>query len=168
MHNEEKVSAADPLLTVLKQNARESDEVIAKELGVAPEEVRSRIADYEKRGIIRGFQAVLNKDRLDDKTVHAVIELRIRPEREGGFDSLARRICRFPQVESMYLMSGSYDLLLFVKGESLQEVANFVSVHLAALDGVLGTATHFMLKTYKDSGVLMEGSAHDDRLQVCP
>lgn len=168
MHNEEKISAADPLLKVLKQNARESDEVIAKELGTTPEDVAKRIADYEKQGVIRGFQAVLNTDRLDDKTVHAVIELRIRPEREGGFDSLARRICRFSQVESLYLMSGSYDLLLFVKGESLQEVANFVSARLATLDGVLGTATHFMLKTYKDSGVLMEGNGYDDRLQVCP
>jgi len=100
--------------------------------------------------------------------VRAVIELRIRPEREGGFDRIATRISKFPQVETMFLMSGAYDLLLFVKGQSLQEVANFVSARLAPLDGVLSTATHFMLKTYKDQGVLMESEAHDDRLQVCP
>jgi len=130
--------------------------------------VRARIAAYEQEGVIRGFQALLNTDRLDTNDVRAVIELRIRPEREGGFDRVAARIGKFPQVESMYLMSGAYDLLLFVKGASLQEVANFVSARLAPLDGVLSTATHFMLKTYKDQGVLMESEPHDDRLQVCP
>lgn len=158
----------DPLLTLLQRNARESDEVIAKELGATPEEVRARISDYERRGIIRGYQAVINTDRVDDGSVRAVIELRIRPEREGGFDRIAQRISRFAHVESMYLMSGGYDLLLFVKGKSLQEVANFVSARLATLDGVLATATHFMLKTYKDRDVLMEGDAQDDRLQVTP
>ena len=158
----------DPLLQLLQQNARESDEVIAKELGTTPEDVRGRIADYERRGIIRGYQAVVNTDRVDDGSVRAVIELRIRPEREGGFDRIAQRISRFAHVESMYLMSGGYDLLLFVKGKSLQEVANFVSARLATLDGVLATATHFMLKTYKDRDVLMEGDPQDDRLQVTP
>ncbi len=158
----------DPLLGLLKKNARESDEILAKELATTPEDIRARIASYEKEGIIRAFQAVVNEDRLDSTGVRAVIELRIRPEREGGFDRIATRISKFPQVETMFLMSGAYDLLLFVKGQSLQEVANFVSARLAPLDGVLSTATHFMLKTYKDQGVLMESEAHDDRLQVCP
>lgn len=158
----------DPLLGLLKKNARESDVTLAKELATTPEDIRARIAAYEHEGIIRAFQAVVNEDRLDTTDVRAVIELRIRPEREGGFDRIAARISKFPQVESMFLMSGAYDLLLFVKGQSLQEVANFVSARLAPLDGVLSTATHFMLKTYKDQGVLMEGEPHDDRLQVCP
>lgn len=159
----------DPLLEMLKQNARESDAVLAKSLNTTEEDIASRIAAYQKSGVIRGFQALLNNDRVDDSTeVRAVIELRIRPEREGGFDRLATRIGRFPQVESMFLMSGRYDLLLFVKGESLQEVANFVSAHLATLDGVNSTATHFMLKTYKDQGVLMESETRDDRLKVSP
>ncbi len=158
----------DPLLDLLKKNARETDAVLAKELGISEEDVRARIAAYQADGVIRGFQAVLNADRLDSSDVRAVIELRIRPEREGGFDRIAKRISNFPQVESMFLMSGGYDLLLFVKGKSLQEVASFVSACLAPLDGVLSTATHFMLKTYKDQGVLMEGENHDDRLQVCP
>lgn len=158
----------DPLLDLLKKNARESDTVLAKELGVTEHDIRARIAAYQAEGVIRGFQAVLNTDRLDSTDVRAVIELRIRPEREGGFDRIATRISNFPQVESMFLMSGGYDLLLFVKGKSLQEVASFVSARLAPLDGVLSTATHFMLKTYKDQGVLMESEPHDDRLQVCP
>jgi len=158
----------DPLLDLLKKNARESDAILAKELNTTAEDVRARIAAYEQEGVIRGFQAVLNTDRLESADVRAVIELRIRPEREGGFDRIAARISKFPQVESMFLMSGGYDLLLFVKGRSLQEVANFVSARLAPLDGVLSTATHFMLKTYKDQSVLMESEPHDDRLQVCP
>ena len=158
----------DPLLDLLKKNARESDATLAKQLNTTEQDVRARIDAYEKEGVIRGFQAVLNTDRLDTTDVCAVIELRIRPERESGFDRLAMRISQFPQVESMYLMSGGYDLLLFVKGKSLQEVANFVSMRLAPLDGVLSTATHFMLKTYKDQGVLMENEPHDDRLQICP
>ena len=97
-----------------------------------------------------------------------MIELRITPSREGGFDRIANRIGRFPQVESMFLMSGAYDLLLFVKGRNLQEVANFVSSRLATMEGVLSTATHFMLKTYKDQGVLMETFDDDDRLKVTP
>jgi DNA-binding Lrp family transcriptional regulator len=137
-------------------------------LGISEQEVRARIAAYEEEGVIRGYQALLNTDRLDTCGVKAVIELRVRPEREGGFDRVAARIGKFPQVESMYLMSGAYDLLLIVKGASLQEVANFVSARLAPLDGVLSTSTHFMLKTYKDQGVLMESEPHDDRLQVCP
>jgi DNA-binding Lrp family transcriptional regulator len=158
----------DALLDLLKKNARKSDATLAKLLGTTEQEVRARIAAYEQEGVIRGFQALLNTDRLDTNDVRAVIELRNRPEREGGFDRVAARIGKFPQVESMYLMSGAYDLLLFVKGASLQEVANFVSARLAPLDGVLSTATHFMLKTYKDQGVLMESEPHDDRLQVCP
>ena len=158
----------DALLDLLKKNARESDATLAKQLATTEEDIRARIAAFEKEGVIRGFQAVLNTDRLESTDVRAVIELRIRPEREGGFDRVATRISKFPQVESMFLMSGGFDLLLFVKGRSLQEVANFVSARLAPLDGVLSTATHFMLKTYKDQGVLMESEPHDDRLQVCP
>lgn len=158
----------DPLLDLLKKNARESDAVLAKQLNTTEQDIRARIAALEKSGVIRGFRAVLNTDMLESTDVCAVIELHIRPEREGGFDRLAMRIGKFPQVESMFLMSGTYDLLLFVKGKSLQEVANFVSARLAPLDGVLETSTHFMLKTYKDQGVLMESEPHDDRLQVCP
>ena len=158
----------DALLDLLKKNAREADATLAKELNTTAEDIRARIAAYEAEGVIRGFQAVLNTDRIESCDVRAVIELRIRPEREGGFDRIASRISKFPQVESMFLMSGGFDLLLFVKGKSLQEVANFVSARLAPLEGVLSTATHFMLKTYKDQGVLMEGEPHDDRLQVCP
>ena len=158
----------DSLLKLLKEDARKSDAVLAQQLGTTEEDVRARIAAYERDGVIRGFQALINTNRLDDTGVRAVIELRIRPEREGGFDRLAARISKCPQVEALFLMSGGFDLLLFAKGRNLKEVADFVSVSLATLDGVISTATHFMLKTYKDQDVLMESEHHDDRLQVCP
>jgi DNA-binding Lrp family transcriptional regulator len=158
----------DPLLELLKKDARASEETLARMLNLPPTEVRERIAAYGRQGIIRGFHAVINEESLGEAGVRAVIELRVRPERDGGFDRLAQRLSAFPQVESLYLMSGGYDLLLFVRGRNLQEVAGFVSAELAALDGVLSTATHFMLKTYKDQGTLMEKAPHDDRLQVSP
>jgi DNA-binding Lrp family transcriptional regulator len=92
----------------------------------------------------------------------------VQPEREGGFDRIARRISGFPEVVNMYLMSGKYDLLLFVEGKNLREVASFVSERLSTLDGVLSTGTHFMLKTYKQDGVLMDGDKVDERLQISP
>ena len=158
----------DRILQILHTNGRASDEAIAEQLDITPAEVRSRIDAYEKDGVIRGYQALINPDAADDGSVRAIIELRIRPEREGGFDRLAKRIGRFPEVMSMFLVSGSFDLLLFVRGRNLQEVASFVSARLAPLDGVLSTATHFMLKTYKDQDVMMEVEEHDERLQVSP
>jgi DNA-binding Lrp family transcriptional regulator len=158
----------DELLKLLQANALESRQAIARMLGVAPEEVDRRIADYEKRGVIRGYQAILNEDKLDLDKVTAVIEVKVTPQREGGFDTIANRISRFPEVRSAYLMSGTYDLLLFVEGRTLREVAAFVSERLSPLEGVLSTSTHFMLKTYKRFGVLMHQETSDERLSVSP
>ena len=158
----------DRLLDLLHEDARMSAAQLASMLGEEVESVKARMAAYEKEGVIRGYQALINHDMLDENTVHAVIELRIRPAQDGGFDKIANRIGRFAQVESMFLMSGGYDLLLFVKGRNLQEVAQFVSSKLANMEGVLGTATHFRLKTYKDQGVLMENYDNDERLKVTP
>ena len=158
----------DELLNILKKNARTSVEDIAKMIRATPAEIAARIADYEKAGTIRGYRTLLNEDHLQEDNVTAVIEVKVQPEREGGFDRIARRISGFPEVVNMYLMSGKYDLLLFVAGRNLREVASFVSERLATLDGVLSTGTHFMLKSYKQDGVLMDGEKVDDRLQVSP
>ena len=158
----------DELLNILKTNARTSVEDIAKMIRTTPADAAARIAAYEKAGTIRGYRALVNDDHLPDDTVTAVIEVKVQPEREGGFDRIARRISGFPEVVNMYLMSGKFDLLLFVTGRNLREVASFVSERLATLDGVLSTGTHFMLKTYKQDGVLMDGERTDDRLQVSP
>lgn len=158
----------DELLQLLKKNALETPENLAKMLNLTADEIRARITDYEQRGIIRGYQAVVNEDQLTTSRVTAVIEVKVTPEREGGFNYVAERISKFPEVQSLYLMSGAFDLLLFVAGRDLKEVAFFVSEKLATIKGVNSTATHFQLKTYKANGVLMESQPGHERLKVAP
>lgn len=155
------------LLTILKSNALETPENIAKMLGSTSGEVEAEIARLEKEGVIRGWQAIVNEDEVS-QDVTAAIEVRITPERDGGFDRIAERVCRYPEVSAAFLMSGGYDLLLFVTGKSLLDVAKFVSEKLAPIHGVLSTSTHFRLKTYKQNGVLMNPVKQDDRLPVSP
>jgi len=156
------------LLNLLKQNALESPENLAKLLGISVEEVKQKIAEYEKEGVIRAYQAVVNEEKLDASLVTTVIEVKITPESDGGFDRVADRISRFPEVESVYLMSGGFDLLLFIKGRTMHESFSFVSEKLATMPGVTSTATHFMMKTYKQNGIVMHTGDDDERLKVSP
>jgi DNA-binding Lrp family transcriptional regulator len=156
------------LLDILRKNARTSTKDIAKMIRSTPAEVAARIEEYERVGTIRGYRALVNEDHLKEDRVTAVIEVKVQPEKEGGFDRIAKRISAFDEVVNMYLMSGTYDLLLFVEGKTLRAVASFVSERLATIDGVLSTGTHFMLKTYKLDGVLMDMDKVDGRLQVSP
>ncbi len=158
----------EPLLALLRQNARISLEDAARQLNWSVADVAARMEELENEGVIRAYQAVVNEEKLDRDEVTAVIEVKVQPEREGGFDRIATRISRYPEVDSMYLMSGQYDLLLFVGGSDLRTVARFVSERLASIPGVTGTATHFHLKTYKHQGVLMEGEPQHERLQISP
>ena len=156
------------LLDLLKQNALETPENLAKLLGISVDEVKAKIAEYEKEGVIRAYQAVVNEEKLDAALVTTVIEVKVTPESEGGFDRIADRISRFPEVESVYLMSGTFDLLLFIKGRTMHEAASFVSEKLATMQGVTSTATHFKMKTYKQNGILMQIRGDNERLQVSP
>lgn len=158
----------EDLLEILRTNAKESPETMAKMLGVELSEVERAISKLESRGIIRGWQAIINEDLVPQEHVTAVIEVRVTPEREGGFNRVAERVAKFDEVEAAYLMSGGYDLLLFVSGKNLLEVARFVSEKLSTIHGVLSTATHFRLKTYKQSGVLMAKPSEEERLVVSP
>ncbi len=158
----------DPILKLLEEHALRSPEELSKMLDLPADEVKRRIKQYEDDKVILGYKAVINDDKVDTNLVKAVIEVKIQPEREGGFDRIAKRIGRFDEVTSLFLMSGAYDLLIFVEGRSLREVAQFVSEKLATLDGVTSTATHFMLKTYKEQCVLMEGGEEFERLKVSP
>jgi DNA-binding Lrp family transcriptional regulator len=158
----------DPLLKLLEEHALRSPDQLSKMLDVPAAEVKRRIKHYEDSKVILGYKAVINDDKVDTDLVKAVIEVRIQPEREGGFDRIAHRIARFDDVTSLFLMSGGYDLLIFVEGRSLREVAQFVSEKLATLEGVTSTATHFMLKTYKEQGVMMDGGEETERLKVSP
>ncbi len=158
----------DELLKLLRKNALESPKDLAQMLNISEDEVKAKIEDYEKKGIIRAYKAIVNEDQLELDRVRAVIEVKITPEREGGFDRIAGRVSKFPEVESLFLMSGGYDLLVFVKGDTLKEVASFVSEKLATIEGVVSTGTHFMLKTYKDQDVLMDTEKPDEKLKVSP
>jgi DNA-binding Lrp family transcriptional regulator len=161
-------SQSDTLLDLLQENARLTDAELADRLGLSEEEVKQRIAGYHERGEVLGYQAVVDREKVAVGQVNALIEVKVTPERGGGFDRLAERVARFEQVRHCYLMSGSYDLVVFVSGESLQDIARFVSEKLSTLEGVLSTATHFMLKTYKEGGFLAGGTSEPVRLAVTP
>jgi len=156
------------LLALLQENALASRDDIARQLGCTISAVDERIAALEKEGIILGYQAILDEERANSKTVNAVIEVRITPERGGGFDRLAGRISQFSQVKSCHLMSGGYDLAVVVEGTDLREIAMFVTEKLATIEGVLSTATSFRLKTYKSHGILALGDVSSGRLPVAP
>ena len=130
--------------------------------------MESRIKSLESEGVILGYRTVINEDKLEVDFVRAVIEVKITPEREGGFDRLAARIAKFDEVRSCYLMSGGYDLMVVVEGRDLKAVSSFVSEKLATIQGVISTVTHFMLKPYKEQGVLMAGEYSEEKLSVAP
>jgi DNA-binding Lrp family transcriptional regulator len=158
----------DPLLKLLRDNAALKPGQLAGMLNSTEAEVAAKIKAYEADQVILGYRTVLNEEKLGVDLVRAVIEVKITPERGGGFDRLAERIAKYREVVSCYLMSGSYDLLVIVEGTNLREVATFVSEKLATVQGVLSTATHFMLKPYKEQGVLMAFERHEERLAVSP
>jgi DNA-binding Lrp family transcriptional regulator len=158
----------DPLLQLLRRKARFSDQELADLLSSDPAAIAARVAAWEADGIILGYHAVINPEATGDTSVSAFIEVKVTPERGGGFDRLAMRIARFDQVVSCYLASGGYDLMVVVEGQDLREVARFVSEKLSSLDGVISTATHFRLKTYKENGFLFEREVSSERLAVSP
>ncbi len=158
----------DPLLTLLQTKARYSDKELAEVLSLPTQDVSSRIHAWEADGTILGYQAVIDEEKAGDLGVTAFIEVKLTPERGGGFDRLAMRIARFDQVVSCYLASGGYDLMVVAEGQGLRDVARFVSEKLSTLDGVLSTATHFRLKTYKEKGFIFAMDEPEGRLPVSP
>jgi DNA-binding Lrp family transcriptional regulator len=158
----------NPLLKLLLEGGSLSTTQMAQVLNISEAEVNRQLDELKQHRVLLGWRPVLNLSE-DDGGVRAIIEVRITPERGGGFNRLAERISRFDEVESCHLISGGYDLLVFVNGTSLQRVAAFVSEKLSTLEGVLSTATHFLLRSYKEAGILMEGKAEEnERLKVAP
>jgi len=162
------VLAMDPLLKLLQENAAAKPGLLAKMLNLSEAEVAAKIKQYETDRVILGYRAILNDEKMGLDTVRAVIEVKITPERGGGFDRLAERVAKYAEARYGYLMSGGYDLLVVVEGDNLREVARFVSEKLATIQGVISTATHFMLKVYKDHGMLVSEDGHEERLAVTP
>ena len=147
----------DSLLKLLRENAALSTEDLAGMLSLSEDEVRAKVRQAQAEGTILGYQAILSDEVSDTDGVQAVIEVNLTPERDGGFNRLANRIAKYDEVSSCYLMSGSYDILVIVDGANLRQVASFVSEKLATIQGVTSTATHFLLKRYKENGVMLGG-----------
>jgi DNA-binding Lrp family transcriptional regulator len=152
----------DQLLSLLSENARLTTAQLAAMLNLTEAEVTEKIAAYEKEGIIRGYKAIVNWEKVDKNKASALIELRVTPKRDRGFDEIANRIMQFEEVESVYLMSGGYDLAVKVRGKSMQDIAMFVMRRLSTLDSVLSTATHFILTRYKDDNVILNSEDEKD------
>jgi DNA-binding Lrp family transcriptional regulator len=160
------------IIEILQADGRATPERIAKMTGLGVEEVRDQIAAWEDAGIIRRYKAVVDLDRLraidGTEVITALIDVSVSPERGFGYDNVAARISQFPEVRSVYLMSGAQDLRCVVTGRSMHDVADFVAQKLATIDRVNATVTHFVLKTYKDDGELLIPPTEDHRLRVAP
>ena len=154
------------LLGLLEHNARLSVEELAEELGTDSNKVISLIADLEAKKVICGYNAIINWDKITEEKCNALIEVKVIPQRGTGFDRIAERISRFDEVDSVYLMSGGYDFLVIVNGKSMKEVSSFVFNKLATIDYVQSTATHFVLKKYKDHGISLEEKIDHRRTNV--
>lgn len=143
----------DRLLQLLSENAQFTTGELAAMLGESEDAVKARIREYEQKGIIQGYQAIINSEAAGESFVEALIELKVTPKKETGFDEMAQMCMAFDEVESVYLMAGVYDFALIVRGETMQDIAMFVAKKLSTVDGVLSTGTHFIMRRYKDRGM---------------
>ena len=154
------------LLSLIEHNAKLSIEEISEELSISPNEVISLINDLENKKVICGYDTIIKWDKVTEERCNALIEVKVTPQRGTGFDRIADRISRFDEVDSIYLMSGTYDFLVMVNGKTMKEVSSFVFNKLATIDYVNSTATHFVLKKYKDHGISIEDKPTDKRTNV--
>jgi DNA-binding Lrp family transcriptional regulator len=161
-------SSMEAIIDLLEKNALMPRDEMAKLLGMSRADLDAKIAKLEADGVILGYQAVVNREKWDTENVSAVIEVKITPERDGGFDRIASRIARFDEVQSCYLVSGGYDLLIIVEARNLRAAAAFVAEKLSTIDAVQSTATHFRLKTYKENGTFHLFEPTSERLSVSP
>lgn len=155
--------AMEQLLEILQDQATLTTAQLAAMLGEKEEDVVKAIKKYEKEGVIKGYQALINWERTEVPRATALIELRVSPQKDTGFDEIAGRVMNFPEVESVYLMSGAFDLTVIISGRTLKEVAQFVGQRLAPLEGVTATATHFILKKYKEKHLIFEKRQEQER-----
>ena len=156
------------IFQILEEDARKSPQRIATMTGIPLAEVKAAIKQAERDRTIIKYKAIVNWERLGEGQVVALVEVRLVPQRDVGFDAIAERIYRFPEARSVYLMSGTYDLAVQVSGKTMQEVASFVTQKLAPLEGVQGTVTHFLLKRYKEDGEVLEGEERLKRVPYMP
>lgn len=153
----------DKLLELVEKNPRLSNKELGVMLGLTEQETEEKIRKYEQDGTIKGYRALIDKEKANDETVSALIEIKVQPKFSHGFDELANTIARLDEVESIFLMSGGYDLCCTVSDKTFQEVAMFVANRLSPMEGIVSTATHFILKRYKEKGIILQGETKDDR-----
>jgi DNA-binding Lrp family transcriptional regulator len=166
---EARIEGERRILRALEQDARRTPDQVAGMVGLPAAEVAATIARLERAGIIRGYKTIINWDRVGEEQVIAFIDVSVSPQRDVGFDQVAARIYRHPEVRSVHLVSGGHDLRIVVTGSTMREIAAFVSEKLAPIDHVTATNTHFLLKAYKEDGVVLsEEPVDDDRLAVSP
>lgn len=158
----------EQILSILEENSRIAVKELAIRLAADELEVANELKAMEEEGIICGYHTIIDWEKTSIEKVTALIEVRITPQRGRGFDNIAERIYKYPEVNSVYLISGGYDLLITLEGRSLKEVSSFVSHKLSTLDGVLSTATHFILKKYKDHGTILNVGSEDSREIITP
>ena len=156
------------LLSILEKNSRIDFKELSVLLGISEEEVLNKISQLEKDGVICAYHTLINWEKTDIESVTALIEVKVTPQRGQGFDRIAERLYNYPEVKSVYLISGGYDLLVTLEEKSLKEIAAFVSDKLSTLDSVLSTATHFILKKYKDHGTIINKQVKDEREVIIP
>jgi len=156
------------VLDILVDNAKAMPKEIATMVGAAEDEVVKIIEKLEKDKLVLKYKAVVNSDKLNNGEVESFIEVKVTPQRDKGFDSIAERIYKFPEVKALWLMSGNYDFMALVKGKNLKDVAAFVSEKLSTIEGVRSTATHFLLKRYKEDGVAFYDQEAAERLKISP
>ena len=154
------------ILNILTEDARIPAKKIAAMLSVDEAQVSDCISDMEKSGLLVKYTAIVNSEKAEDALVEALIEVKVTPKKKEGFDGIAKQIAAFPEVKAVYLMSGAYDLAVFIEDKTLQQVSRFVSERISTFDGVMSTATHFILKKYKIEGVLTEKEDADYRLSI--
>lgn len=162
------MSSQQDVLEVLSENARYSIDDIARQTDLEPDEVEAIIADLEGEGIIQGYRAIVNWTELEGEPVRAVVELNVTLDRETKYDDIADRIARFPMVESLHLVSGEFDFMMEVEGNSMSEVSQFVSNKVAPVPEITQTVTHFVMDSYKEQGITFGDGHDDDRLSVSP
>ncbi|MEW6482979.1 MAG: Lrp/AsnC family transcriptional regulator [bacterium] len=155
------------ILDILENDARLSKEKIGTMLGISADEVKREIEQFEQDGVIVKYKTIIDWEKTSEEKVYAFIDVRVTPERDRGFDAIAERICQYPEVHSLYLMSGAYDFAVVVSGKSMKELAYFVAEKLAIIENVRSTTTHFILKKYKMDGVLLK-KEEDKRIQMMP
>ena len=156
----------DKILAILEKNARIDPKDLASLIGEQEADVRREIEAMEEEGIICGYHTMVNWDKTDNEKADAFIEVKVTPQRGVGFDQIAERIWQYPEVTSIFLISGNFDFAVFIQGKSMREVAMFVSEKLSTIDGVLSTSTQFILKRYKDHGTVIEAPKKDERILV--